>query len=500
MAILSETSVGDIFYYVLNSIPTHIAPRGSVSIINGVSEFDNTALYINNDGGTTWIKIISPSYGLLTTNGNVNTTDFDSQTIGSWYAWNSDATFTLDKGVEFSRQVDATFGDYLQYDGIPTIRALVRQTSTNRGGTVKWMSWQMGPAQNFTVPTEGFNEFFVNDNAATQNVSSMRILQFSTGDSAIASLSPVDRENGGSAAQRAYISRHCSLSVIKLDEALSIPLFTENWESADFTTEGWTTVNGSDYFELVWSGSSGDGDVTIDGTPLPTSFDIDINNTALGFTKQSFPAGVTAVYQGANVVHVFGATTVTYAQNTANLQVAITEFTAETNQWVVGSAENNGGTYSAYVSDDGGTSAGYTITAASISHFYKDFTFTSGSSYVLTFDWKCQGENTAGNAVQYDYGTVVITDTTVTPDPGTEVSTTLATGGGNGRLGADDNDGKFNLGYGTNPGTTWNTESINLSSYSGQTKRIVFTWVNDGGAGTDPGFVVDNIRIQEYNW
>jgi hypothetical protein len=364
------------------------------------------------------------------------------------------------------------------------------------------MSWQMGPSQNFTVPTEGYNAFFVNDNSATQNVSAMRVLEFSTNDSAIASISPVSREAGGPAGPRSYISRHCDLSVIKIDEALSRQFFSEEWESGDFTTGGWTVVNGVDYFELVWSGSSGDGDVTIDGTPLPTSFDIDINNTALGFTKQSFPVGVTAVYQGANVVHVFGATTVTYTQTTANLQVAITEFTAETNQWIVGTNQNNtsGGTFGVYVSSDG-TTATYDVNSASISHFYKDFTFPSGDVTLnLIFDWKCQGENTAGNAVQYDYGTVVITDTTVTPTPGTEVSTTEATAGGNGRIGADDNNGKFNLGYGDTPGTTWNTESINLSSYAGQTKRIVFTWVNDGSVGATPGFIVDNIRIQEHNW
>lgn len=494
MSIISNISVGDISYFFVDQPPTHFAVKGCISI------FDNF-LYINNDGANTWIKILSPDHGSLNLSEYSTEVDFDAQTIGSWYPWNSVATYTLGNSVNFSRQTDVAFGDNLRYDGISTIRVLVRQTSTNRGGTGKWMTWLIGPAKNFTIPDK-YNEFFVQDNSATQNVASLRVLELSTGDSVIASISPVDRENGGPGTQRTYLSKHSSLELIKIDEALSIPLFTENWESADFITEGWTTVNGSDYFELVWSGSSGDGDVTIDGTPLPTSFNIDINNTALGFTKQSFPAGITAVYQGANVVHVFGATTVTYAQNTANLQVAITEFTAETNQWVVGSAENNGGTYSAYVSDDGGTSAGYTITAASISHFYKDFTFSSGSSYVLTFDWKCQGENTAGNAVQYDYGAVVITDTTVTPVAGTEVSTVEATGTGNGRLAQDfaANDGKFNLGYGTNPGTTWNTESINISAYSGLTKRLVFTWVNDVSAGTNPPFSLDNIKIIETVW
>ncbi len=80
------------------------------------------------------------------------------------------------------------------------------------------------------------------------------------------------------------------------------------------------------------------------------------------------------------------------------------------------------------------------------------------------------------------------------------MSTTQATAGGNGRIGADDNLGKFNLNYGTNPGTTWNVETIDLTDYVGQTKRIVFTWNNDGSVGVDPPFVVDNIKIIGYKF
>jgi hypothetical protein len=170
-----------------------------------------------------------------------------------------------------------------------------------------------------------------------------------------------------------------------------------------------------------------------------------------------------------------------------------------TNVWVVGQAENNtsGGTSSAYVSDDGGTSASYTITTANVSHFYKDIVIPESGE--LVFDWKCQGEN-AGGVTQYDYGAVVITTTGTTPVAGTEVTTTQTDGAATTRIGAEDNDGKFNLNYGTNPGTTWNTETIDLSAYAGQTKRLVFTWKNDGSVGTDPPFVVDNIKIFEYKW
>ena len=168
-----------------------------------------------------------------------------------------------------------------------------------------------------------------------------------------------------------------------------------------------------------------------------------------------------------------------------------------TNEWVVGTADAETGTYSAYVSDDGGTSAEYDNTTSQASHFYKDITFGSGSTnIVLSFDWKCAGED-GGSRTSWDYGAVVITDTTDTVTAGSEVLTAEASAGGNGRIGATTNNNKFNLDYGTNPETDWNNESIDLTAYAGQTKRLVFTWKNDSSAGTNPGILIDNIEIQE---
>jgi len=168
-----------------------------------------------------------------------------------------------------------------------------------------------------------------------------------------------------------------------------------------------------------------------------------------------------------------------------------------TNEWVVGTADAETGTYSAYISDDGGTSAEYNNSTSQVSHFYKDITFGSGSTnIVLSFDWKCAGED-GGSRTAWDYGAVVITDTTDTVTAGSEVLTAEASVGGNGRIGATTNNNKFNLDYGTNPETDWNHESIDLTAYAGQTKRLVFTWKNDSSAGVNPGILIDNIEIQE---
>jgi hypothetical protein len=178
-----------------------------------------------------------------------------------------------------------------------------------------------------------------------------------------------------------------------------------------------------------------------------------------------------------------------------------------TNQWFIGSAENFGsGNNSIYISNNNGVSAGYTITTTQVSHFWRDFTFpnTSGDIF-LSFEWKCNGENQAGSTTNYDYGQVYVTTTATTPVAGTELTpTTLATtlsGGptGNGRIGANTTTslGKFNSGYGA-ADNIWRTEVIKMNNYKNQTKRLVFTWVNDTSIGNNPPFVVDNIRIESY--
>lgn len=166
------------------------------------------------------------------------------------------------------------------------------------------------------------------------------------------------------------------------------------------------------------------------------------------------------------------------------------------NAWMNGTAEFkpsiSGSTKAAYISNNGSTAA-YTITVSTANHFYRDVTFPANKKTYLKFDWRCIGENAAG-ATQYDYGAVCIVDTSTTPVAGTEVITTQATAGGNGRIGATTNLGKFNTAYGGSAGL-WNHEEIDLSLYAGQTKRLVITWKNDNVVGANPPMIIDNITM-----
>ena len=163
------------------------------------------------------------------------------------------------------------------------------------------------------------------------------------------------------------------------------------------------------------------------------------------------------------------------------------------NIWSVGTQQASGGTYGAYITNAG--TYGYLNTAADVSHFYTDFTIPADATIAqLSFTWKCSGEN-ASVATQYDYGTVCIIDTTSTPVAATEIITTQAAARGNGRIGAVANLGKFNTGYSAYTGSrSWFNEVIDLTSYSGLTKRLVFSWANDTSLGATP-MVVDNILL-----
>ena len=177
-----------------------------------------------------------------------------------------------------------------------------------------------------------------------------------------------------------------------------------------------------------------------------------------------------------------------------------------TNKWVVGLtagnnnvAQSNSGRFSAYISNNNGLSASYTVTsAAAVSHFYRDVTFGPSSS--LSFNWKCWGENSTSGVSSYDYGAVIIVAATSTPVVNTEISTAIAATatGGLGRIGGATNSGKFNVAYG-GATTSWHTEVIDLSNYSGLTRRLVFSWINDTSIGVDPPMCIDNIALTGIN-
>ena len=164
--------------------------------------------------------------------------------------------------------------------------------------------------------------------------------------------------------------------------------------------------------------------------------------------------------------------TLPYKQNFSNANAAL-DFTFKqntTDAFIVGSATGNAAP-ALYVSSDGVANTYSKNNAYALAELVVDF--GNFDDYILSFDWKCEGES------DYDYGRVYITDvaTNIT-------SNTLPSG----------HLGSLNMvGY----GTTWRHFEITLagSIYSGTTKKIVFAWRTDGSTIASNPLAIDNIVI-----
>lgn len=155
-----------------------------------------------------------------------------------------------------------------------------------------------------------------------------------------------------------------------------------------------------------------------------------------------------------------------------------------TNQWHVGVDQNYEGTYGAYISNDGGTTAQYNIETTNISHIYKDIYIPTGitSNEVqiqVNFYWKCFGEVPA-----YDYGKVYwVPNTGTTVNPGTQINSTYAIG-------------KSYYNVTSISEVEWRTESIAFNGTGGTTQRLAFSWINDASVGNNPPFCIDNVNVK----
>jgi len=148
---------------------------------------------------------------------------------------------------------------------------------------------------------------------------------------------------------------------------------------------------------------------------------------------------------------------------------------SQTNKWYVGSATAASGTNSAYISNNNGVDNQYNVDAASVVHFYHDITFPADMENAkLRFDWKGQGE---GSYTPYDYLRLHLIETSTIPVAGSLPAGQI---GDTYRLNAN----------------VWQTVTLDLDpALANSTKRLVFTWRNDGNSGTQPPAAVDNIRI-----
>ncbi|MBT2623147.1 fibronectin type III domain-containing protein [Chryseobacterium sp. ISL-6] len=149
---------------------------------------------------------------------------------------------------------------------------------------------------------------------------------------------------------------------------------------------------------------------------------------------------------------------------------------SQPNKWEYGSATGNAAN-SIYISNNGGTANAYDVSNESTVQAYRDIAIPAGSTIAtFAFDWKAAGEST------WDYLRVWLVPATFTPTVGNQIAA------GAGRIQV----GQFNQ------QSTWQSylnTTLNVSSFAGNTMRLVFEWRNDTSAGTQPPVAIDNINL-----
>jgi hypothetical protein len=155
---------------------------------------------------------------------------------------------------------------------------------------------------------------------------------------------------------------------------------------------------------------------------------------------------------------------------------------SQTNKWVTGTptspAAGTNATAFAYISNGTGANPANAYThVSSVVHLYRDLKLTGDGidPFKLSFDWRAYGEG------DYDFLRVFVVDTTTTPVAGWQLGGVLGT---------------FNVTVGGSASVWYRGAVLLPASYAGTTKRLVFSWRNDGSAGGQPPAAIDNIAIE----
>ena len=168
-----------------------------------------------------------------------------------------------------------------------------------------------------------------------------------------------------------------------------------------------------------------------------------------------------------------------------------TAVNSTSNAWFLGAASTPfAGSRSAYISNDNGTTWGYSTTTTSTSHFYRDVTVPAGEEAInLSFQWKGSGES------GWDRLLIYVAPTTLNPEVNVPVSNSIVLTGAT-------------LVYtqASYAQATYTNGVISLpTSLAGTSFRLIFTWQNDALFGTSPGASIDDISLTSavpaiYTW
>ncbi|MBR5353627.1 MAG: fibronectin type III domain-containing protein [Bacteroidales bacterium] len=164
---------------------------------------------------------------------------------------------------------------------------------------------------------------------------------------------------------------------------------------------------------------------------------------------------------------------------------------SQTNKWCVGSATNNGGNQSLYISNDNGTSNSYSTGSTSYTYAVRSFDLTDSGEYAYGYDWKCQGESH-----YYDFCRAFLAPATyqwtagTNPANGTNAFASWSMPSGWIELTED-----FSSPRTMSQSSNWRTVTGTFYISTPGTYSIVFAWANDASGGSQPPMAVDNVFL-----
>lgn len=254
----------------------------------------------------------------------------------------------------------------------------------------------------------------------------------------------------------------------------------------------WIDFNQNGVFESTEYTPLGSGNNTI----INGNINIPADAT-LGITYMRVRSRYNAAPGGANACVAFGyGTTRDYKVNITGIPPATLDYTdgfensphlwtlingTQTNKWFVGTAVNNGGIRSLYVSNNTSGNNNNYSTTASVVHAYRDIAIPSGVSQVsIYYDWRARGNPN-------DYFNVWLVPQSFTPTAGTGITV------GGGRILLNNN--KY-YGAANPPFITELNDNVNVSSFAGQNMRLVFEWINTNATVNNTAVAIDNIQVQ----
>ena len=152
-----------------------------------------------------------------------------------------------------------------------------------------------------------------------------------------------------------------------------------------------------------------------------------------------------------------------------------------TNQWVIGATVNHGDGdgHALYISRDGGTTDGYSVSSASSVYAYRLLSLEAGN-YTVSFDWKANGER------DYDYLRAALVPAS-TPLSSVEF--------GNYSVPSE---GYIPIDGGSQlvDNLIWTTQTTTVNIPMTGEYNLVFYWRNNNRRGNNPGAAIDNIHIE----